>query len=226
MEIQESTQHHLSVRVANLFKPSWVLILSNCAPLFGFFFLDWDVFQTVFLYWLESAVVGLFTMVLLYVKPISPEDRAGVPINAKIILIPFFFLHFGGFMVAHLFLIMFFLGNPDSGSLVHQAVQAFRDTPAIGWALLSALFSYAYSFVTNDILTKNYLQPLRKENLSEIMIKPYRRIFIMQFTVLISAFGILLLRLPQPMVVALIVVKTFFDLRAYGREHSRAVARV
>lgn len=200
---------------------AWVLILTNCIPLVGVLFFGWSVFETVFLYWMESALIALVTIALLVLMPISAADREGVPVNQKLIAIPFFVLHFGAFMWAHLFLIVLFLGQSGEGSMIQQAFETVWKTPSIGLALLSLVASHAYSFFTNYIVTKKYLQPLNKENFWSLMQKPYKRIFMMQLTVLLGAFAITLLRLPQLMVVALVAVKIFFDLKAHKKEDER-----
>mgnify|MGYP001602909413 CR=1 FL=1 len=211
----------IPARIGKIETSSLLLILTNCIPLAGVLFFGWSVFETLFLYWVESGIIALATIALLALMPISAADRAGVPVNQKLIAIPFFMLHFGGFMAAHLFLIIFFLGDPDQGNILWQALETVRKNHSLGWALLSMLVSHGYSFVVNYIRTNKYLQPLSKENFWPIMVRPYKRIVMMQLTILIGAFGVLILRLPQPMMAAMVVVKTLFDLRAHKKEHEQ-----
>ena len=196
-----------------------LLILTNCIPLAGVLFFGWNVFETVFLYWMESAVIALATIALLALMPIPASLREGVPVNQKLIAIPFFILHFSAFMAAHLFFIVLFLGQSDQGGMIQQAFETLRKTPSIGWAILSLFVSHGYSFFTNQILTKKYLQPLDKKSFWPIMVRPYKRIFLMQFTILIGAFAVLLLGLPQPIIAVFVGVKIFFDLKAHKKEH-------
>lgn len=221
MQPAESTEQTIPAWVGKILPSSLILILTNCVPLFGVLFLGWNVLETVLLYWMESGIIGLFTIILLLLMPILPADRKGTPFNAKLILIPFFAVLYGGFMAGHLALIMIFLGQSDQDGIARQAIEVFQKVPAIRWALLSLCLNHGYSFFVNYILPKKYLQPLQKQNLWHIIGKPFKRIFVMQFSILFSAFGILLLRLPQPMVAALVAVKTFFDLKAHKKERER-----
>ncbi len=209
----------LPKRIGNMETSSLVLVLTNLVPLAGVLFFGWNVFETVFLYWMESAVIALATIALIYLMPIPALLREGVPINAKLVAIPFFIVHFGIFMMAHLFFIVIFLGQSDQGGLIQQAFETLRQVPSIRWAILSLFVSHGYSFYTNQILTKKYLLPLDKESFWSIMIRPYKRIYTMQLTILIGAFAILLLGLPQPIIAVFVAVKIFFDLRAHSKEH-------
>ena len=205
-------------RIRKILSPSLVLVLSNCIPLLGILFLGWSVLETIALYWLESAVVAICTLVLLLLMPILPADREGTPFNAKFFLIPFFVIHFSIFMGVHLLVILFFLGDLDK-DVLHQVAGIFWNNTSMRWSILSLLLSHGYSFFTYEIATKKYLEPLRKDNLWQIMARPYKRVVVMQLTVLLSAAAILILRLPQPMAVAMVVIKTYFDLKSHKKEH-------
>jgi hypothetical protein len=205
-------------RIVNIGTTSLLLVLTNCVPLAGVLLFGWNSFETVFLYWMESAIIALATITLVALMPIPATLREGVPINAKLIAIPFFILHFGIFMMVHLFLITLFLGQSDQVSLLRAAFVILRANPSIGWAVLSLFISHAYSFYFNQILTKKYLQPLDKESFWTIMIRPYKRIVLMQLTILIGAFAVLLFHLPQPMIAVFVAIKIFFDLRAHKKE--------
>ena len=40
----------------------FILILANSLPLLGILFFSWDVFSLLFLYWLETIVIGFFNV--------------------------------------------------------------------------------------------------------------------------------------------------------------------
>lgn len=208
-------------RIGNIETSSLLLVLVNCIPLAGVLFFGWNVFEMVFLYWMESAIIAFSTIALLALMPISIADREGVPVNQKLVAIPFFILHFSGFMAGHLFLIIFFLGQSHKGGMLAQATEMLSQIPFVGWALLSLFISHAYSFFTNYILTKKYLQPLDKQSFWPIMTKPYRRIFLMQLVILIGACAVILFGLPESMLAVFVVVKIFFDLKAHKTEHAQ-----
>ncbi len=212
-------------RFSRLVNPSVALILANAIPLVGVLLFGWRVFDMVILYWLESALVGFSTLALLFLMPISAVDRAGAPVNPKLLLIPSFVAHFSLFMAAHLFLIIFFLGDPDQGNILWQVGEIFWKTPSLCWPLLSLFLSHGYVFVVDYVFTGKCKEPLRKENVFDVvLLRPYKRIFIMQFTVLLSAGAILILRLPQPMVLAMVTVKIYFDWLSYKKEKTSDIA--
>ncbi|MBI3017251.1 MAG: hypothetical protein HYY62_04565, partial [Deltaproteobacteria bacterium] len=41
------------------------LILANCVPIFGVLYFKWELFEIVFLYWLESGIILLFSFLKL-----------------------------------------------------------------------------------------------------------------------------------------------------------------
>lgn len=211
----------LPERIGKIETSALLLILSNCIPLAGVLFFGWNVFEIVFFYWIESAIIALATIALVILMPIPASLREGVPVNQKLVAIPFFILHFSAFMAVHLFLIIFFLGQSHKGGMLTQATEMLLQIPFVGWALLSLFISHGYSFFTNYISTKKYLQPLDKQSFWTIMIRPYRRIFLMQLVILIGACAVILFGLPQPMLAVFVVVKIFFDLKAHKTERAQ-----
>ena len=81
-----------------LVRPSVILLLLvNIIPLFGVVYFSWDVFAIMFLYWLESVVIGFFNV--LRMMKINNNS-----LNSP--FIPFFVVHFLIFMFVHLFFIL------------------------------------------------------------------------------------------------------------------------
>ena len=77
----------------NLRTSTLALLAANAIPLVGVALLDWSAFSVLALYWLETAIIGVFTLLKI----------ATCRANAiqKLFLMPFFCVHFGGFMVVH-----------------------------------------------------------------------------------------------------------------------------
>ena len=81
------------------------LIVANLVPLAGVLFFDWSLFTIMFCFWLESAVIGFFNILKLVI----------VANILSIIMVPFFVVHYGGFMSGHLVFI-FALFSPEEMS--------------------------------------------------------------------------------------------------------------
>src|ERR1051326_6744828 len=84
------------------------LVFANAVPLIGVLFLGWQVFPLILLYWLENVIVGG-----LNVLRMGGADPAG-PVRwiAKVFLIPFFCVHFGGFTTIHGVFVFAMFGGP------------------------------------------------------------------------------------------------------------------
>ena len=134
---------------AKLFHPSTlILFAANLVPLLGIAFWHWDAFLLLVLYWMETAIIGFWTMMMIAVAPhetIGPKARQ----TSRLFLIPFFIVHSGIFMGVH-FLFLWTLFSGDWEPRVHNPVEFF-DVIVIGaglWVPLAALFiSRGFSFL-------------------------------------------------------------------------------
>jgi hypothetical protein len=107
-------------------------LVANLIPLYGVLVWQWDTFQLLMLYWMETVIVAFWTIRRL---ARIPEDQLGsMTVNAQVRtatragLTGFFTLHAGMFIFVHLvFLLVLFSGD------------WFRSIPA-GQGVLSALF--------------------------------------------------------------------------------------
>ncbi|MEM7431570.1 MAG: DUF6498-containing protein [Pseudomonadota bacterium] len=174
-----------------------LLMLANAVPIFGVVWFDWSVYGLVMLYWAENVIIGVINIARMMVSR-GGRHRSASGGLADIGLIPFFAIHYGGFCYFHhTFIQRLFEREPWSDSLW------------IGVAALVA--SHAWSFGMNFIGDGEY----RRIGRRELMHRPYGRVLIMQFTVIVGAFlmqrfneGILVL-------VALVFIKTAIDWKAH-----------
>jgi hypothetical protein len=184
------------------------LIVANLVPLVGVLFFDWSLFTVMFCFWLESAVVGflnIFKMVIV----------ANI---LSIIMVPFFIVHFGGFMSGHLIFI-FALFSPDEMSF-----SGFFPPPDLltsqimnVWpAFLGICLSHGISFFYNFIGKKEF----RRSTPEKQMMAPYGRIILMHVTIIFGGWLVLALGAPVLALVLLIVLKIVSDVRAHHKEHS------
>lgn len=185
-----------------------VLVCANLIPLLGVLFGGWTLAEVMVLFWAESAVIGFYTLLKIAVVAKWLAPFAGL----------LFAGHFGGFMAGHFFFIyeLFVRGidavHPDPG-----AVEALTRLFMPLWpALLALLLSHGVSFVRNFLAQREY----EGATVQSLMAAPYVRIFLMQFTLILGGWGVMLLHNPVPALVLLIVLKVAFDLRGHSGERA------
>ena len=179
-----------------------LLILSDSVPLIGAVFFRWDIFSIIFLYWLESSVIGLFNVAKMITIIHHNPNRRFVHYG----LILFFLFHFGVFMLIHGSFLTFF-------GLVNFA--GFKSVFGIVVAYSSMIISHGASFYTNFITKKEFLHT----SLTQQMFQPYGRVVVMHLSIL---FGGFLLTKASSMgtIILLVVMKTIVDLFSHLKEHS------
>jgi predicted membrane channel-forming protein YqfA (hemolysin III family) len=77
-----------------------VLIAANLVPLAGVLFWGWDLFVLMTAYWMETGVIGIWTIVQM-----AMLARWGA-----LFYVPFFVVHFGMFMIGHLLFLVTMFG--------------------------------------------------------------------------------------------------------------------
>ncbi len=182
-----------------------LLILANTIPLFGVLFFGWDLFAIIFLYWLESAVIGFYNIFKL--KKVA---RKGA-----FFIIPFFIVHYGGFMLGHLVFI-FAIFTPETSSLLPSVETIINLLQLVSISLIALFISHGYSFFHNFINKKEYEN---REDGEQMMI-PYKRIVIMHITIIVSGFLVMISGEGIIMLTILILLKTMVDIRAHTQEHA------
>jgi hypothetical protein len=176
-----------------------MLVLSNLVPLIGVWFLGWDRWSIVFLYWMESAVIGFYTILKMILAKGVPKKPVSGPGRLKLFLVAFFIIHFGGFMLVHLALLT------GAHLFITKISGAPESTTAMFSVMLSggsSLFlSHGVSFITNYWRGKEY----ERVTPGEVMISPYPRIVLMQFV----SFFCFILFAPE---IVMVFFKTIFDI--------------
>jgi len=187
-------------------KSLWVLLFANLFPIIGVLFLNWDYLNVILLYIFETVIVGFFNvpkMILAekYVEKInlrtydfsSPDafqskDGKTYPGCLKIFLIPFFLVHYNGFVVVQT-VFVYFIATETGKELRFQDFLTFDYIVSI----IFIIASHGYSFKKNYIDKKEY----KKSYAPKQMFTPYKRIIIQQATVLIGSFLIFFFEAPM-----------------------------
>jgi hypothetical protein len=173
-----------------------LMVAIHLLPLLGVWLAGWDSDALLMLYWLESAVVGLWTVILIALSKPNPltvfggneKQTATGPSLALFIL-----FHAGFFMAIHLFFLHSAFGvanGPDDGPLPFSI-------PLAGVFMIRAL-------ATIDALRRG-ASPQR------YVIGFYCRIVVMQFAIISGGFLMFLIG-PGAMLITLIAVRLAFEL--------------
>jgi len=186
---------------------SLLLIIANLVPIAGSVFLGWNLGDVMVLYWAESAIIGFFNVCKIAI----------IGRWTALLMGPFFIGHFGGFMAVHfLFLYTIFVApqtNMETGNDLADVGQLFITL----WPALIALFiSHAYSFYTNFIGRQEY----RGRTINQQMTEPYSRIVFMHLVLILGGGLVMLLGNPAPVLVLVIGLKIYFDIRAHLKLHT------
>lgn len=189
---------------------SLALIAANLFPLAGVLALGWDAAQLMVLFWAESAIIGFYTALRIIVVA-----RIGA-----LFALPFFVGHFGAFMAAHFMLVYgFFVRGPAAAGPEPGAREALLGIFAPLWPALAALaVSHGVSFASNFLGRREYVGA----SVPAVTTAPYRRIILMQVTIILGGWIVLLLDSPAPALALLVLLKIAMDLPAHRKEHANA----
>jgi hypothetical protein len=209
-----------------------LLIVANLVPLVGVLFFGWSLTTIVALYWLENGVVGAFALARIATAEGVDEDPGSVsingrqlsaaelrnPVTARVVLMPFFVMHYGMFWLVHGVFVWFAL--PTIWEEMGGAT-AGPSLVACLWALPVLVLSHGASFVYNWWLGgERYTSSPSRE-----MGAPYGRVVILHVTIVIGAFLVAFLGSPIWALVLLVSLKTVADLAAHLAERRRAGVR-
>ncbi len=215
--------------------PPAALILYNALPIIGVVFLRWSVGEILLLYWVENIVIGFFNvfkMILAQGKVENPAETEGdaskpdenvkvaSPAVMKMIFVPFFFVHYGGFCAGHgVFLFLFFGESMGlGGGSASEAFSLVKAPLVIGVIVLC----HAITFFTNYIGAGEY----KWKSPTSLMAEPYGRIFVLHVVVILC--GVVLMVIPgdsflKPLFV--IIVKTALEIFIVDRMWRKMMAQ-
>ena len=177
-----------------------------------------EAYAVLFGYFLETIIIGVFNCFKMYACHKNNDKGSSV---FKYIL--FFIAHYGFFIaVQSIFVFAFF--SFDSDSFVKEpfhlisnfkAVLQLEGMPLILLVLtITQLVKYIFDFH----LPKKYL----RYNVKEIMFKPYLRIVIQQFAVILAGFFIIISSGSIAAAMLLIIIRAIVDFILVGiREQSK-----
>lgn len=195
-----------------MFFSSLSLIISNLVPLFGILFFGWSIYPILIAYWLENLVIGYFTFLKILlskgrnITTVDPNRIVSFDMPTWFVL-GFFSIHYSLFCLVHgIFLFTNFLiwANFNTSDIYIIIIMA-----------ISIFISHWVSYHYNYLAKKEYLKISPRQQMG----KPYPRIMIMHAVVLIGGMVLFGQEFQLLSAVALILLKTIFDLGAHMVEH-------
>ena len=195
------------------------LVFVNLLPILGAIFLGWDINTLLLIYWSENVVVGIFTVLkMLKVEnifdknnkykievikpqtdPANEKDRKGSYLGA-------FLFTYGIFCLIH-GIILLTIASESSLNIFGLFLNV-----VISFVLL--FISHLVSYKTNYIDKEEY----KNTSVVELFIRSFKRIFIIQFTMVILFFA---LRGTDNFVgvTLMVIIKIIADLIGHRSEH-------
>ena len=175
--------------------------------LLGVWFYGWSAYSLLILYWLETLVIGIWTLVLVAAMPRQPIrlfSSPATPAHTGIGMALFVLAHAGLFMFVHLFFLQGVFGMEtgagailDVTGIVTVVLDGRLWLPLAGLFLIRALMTY---------------ESLRKsDSVDRQLIGFYFRIVVMQFAIIGGGFLVILLG-AQAALIMLVIVRVGFEL--------------
>lgn len=194
-------------RVDLLRPAALALILMNFIPLWGVIFWDWDVANILHLYWAENVIYGLITILR-----ILTNQHRGKTFSERFFLSVFFTIHYGLFCYGHSVFVF-------SGAILEESEITALAYLSTNWLVIlgffgSHLVSYFYNY-----LGRGEAQRMKAE---KVMFLPYRRIVILQVTIILGGMAVMSLGSSAGLIAVLVIAKTMGDLVLHFREHRKS----
>ena len=194
------------------------LLIANAVPVVGVFAFGWDALDLLLLYWLEAAVVGVFTVLKVLLAMGDPTDTglgalfgfdrytgpgAGTS-NVRFGAVALFCLQYGPLWVVHgaaLFLLPWFAFEPLGWEPL-AVLPALL--PAVGAMVLSHGLSFGLGFIAGGAWERT--APVAQ------VFAVFPRLLVLHYAVLIGGFGVAILGSPLFALLVLVVLKTAADV--------------
>ena len=192
------------------------LVLANLVPIFGVLFFDWQVFPLVFLFWLENVIIGGFNVL----KMIFSRSKEPIKLFQKIFMIPFFCVHYGGFVTVHGIFVIHMIGRYGGLGIDIPTVLGIISQYHLAYAATFLGASHGFSFVWN------YLRGGERDRLlmGELMFGPYKRVVVLHIFIIFGGFLLLHINAPPVGILLLVLIKIVVDLFSHKREHQQRIS--
>jgi len=193
------------------------LLVANLVPVAGVYLWGWSLTELLILYWLESAVIGIFTVLRMVSLRLEGQPLWS-HVGTKLTSVPFFIVHYGLFWLVHgVFLLILFgrgprpVGNGLDGLLFMPVGSSAQQADVLAWPLVLMLISHGVDFVTGHLANGEY----RRSTVQEVMTQPYGRVFVLHLTIIAGAFLVVRVGQSQAVLLLFVLMKIIVDVRAH-----------
>lgn len=193
-----------------------VMLAANALPLVGVLFWGWRLFDLVVIYWMETLIIGGYAMVQMAMT-------AGW---FALFLVPFFTVHFGGFMAGHFVFLNIMFGDRPGIQFSEIPATALGLVMAHGLvlALIGLVISHGVGFVVYFLVPwlaqgreRRRAMSLAQAEVGAAMFGPYGRVIIMHVSIIIGGALVMVFGNRVAFLALLIALKTGSDLFALRR---------
>jgi hypothetical protein len=170
-------------------------------PIYGVVVFGWDAFYIVVLYWAEKLVIGFYNILKIATAKVAhPIEHLG-----KLFLIPFFIVHFGGFVAVHGIFIFLIFGKDKGGSALNtgHALPCFL----VFVQMLIGVIWHRWTTIPKDM----------KYVIVSLFLS-YDASFVFNYLIA-GAFLSGMIGSPAGVLIVLIVLKTIIDVKLHLRQH-------
>jgi uncharacterized protein DUF6498 len=218
----------------------FVGLAANLIPLYGVLYWQWDTFQLLMLYWMETVIIAFWTIRRIVRLPV--QELGTMTVNGKVqaatrkMLCGFFTLHAGAFILVHL-LFLWLLFSGEWLKKVHGFASFFDEMfitnglwIALIFVFVSGWISYLVSAsqgypraIERGLYPKKKVAPAPEhsnDTVGSIVGGLYVRIVIMQIAIIVGAIFARSYGSIAPLLIV-IGFKTLADLGASIRGASR-----
>ena len=209
---------HPSIRTVRIALSLAVLLIANLLPLVGVALWGWKLFDLIVIYWLETLVIGGFGIM----------QMALTTGWFALFVVPFFIVHFGGFMAGHFVFLNLMFGDRNGGSFstiparLHGMIVAEGLWVALIGLAISHGLGFLFAFLLPWLRRRWQRRPLREEadagSAGNVMFGPYRRVMIMHVSILFGAFLVSVFGNNFAFLALLVTLKTLSDLYMLRRQ--------
>ena len=191
------------------------LVAVNLAPLASVYYLDANAIDLLFIYWVETVVVGFYGILR-----IAFARGPGTSRSALFVVIPLFVLHFGAFCVIYGSMLFELFGHKSTLFLIDPrnrygfapGRELFEVVPfAFAAQGVLVLLAHGVSFVQNYLKGGEYL----RATFAGEHQRPYRRLVAMHLALVIGTTATSAKDSPLAMLVLLVLLKTAVDVYSH-----------
>jgi len=196
-----------------------VLVAANLVLIAGIAFWGWTVRDVVFLYFIETVIVGAYNaLAMLIAQPYQMGwmRRQGIApsgfelLASKLFQVPVFILHYGFFCYINgelLSSLILFNGTPQGANTLRPLLASTLHDPHALVAIAAMTVSHGYSFFRNYLGRGEYLHV----DLKAMTERPYKRVIVTSLFVMGGGFALFAFNSPLMFVAVFVVIKIVVD---------------